>query len=102
VAQRFRLRMDLEPGEYTLTLSAAEALPRPDVPGGWDQDIGGQRYVELKRAVKVAVLARPDKLVPYYGPSYLESELQREVLSGSETDAGSRLTARPGSPSAAG
>ena len=50
----------------------------------------------------VAVLGRPDKRVLYYGPSYLESELERAVLPAGEAEAGSLLTARPGSPSAAG
>jgi hypothetical protein len=85
VVQRFRLKMDLEPGEYVLSLAAAEALRRDGVPGGWDQEGGGQRYVELKHAARVAVMARPDGLVPSYGPAALQSEVGRLVIAAGTT-----------------
>ncbi|HEX8916503.1 MAG TPA: ABC transporter ATP-binding protein [Humisphaera sp.] len=76
---RYRLNLDLEPGEYTVTLSAAETLPRADAPGGWDQDVGGAWYAELKRATKVAVLPRADGRRTHYGPSPLRSEVGVEI-----------------------
>jgi len=80
VYERFRLKMDLEPGEYALALAAAEAMPRADSPGGWDQDLGGERYTELKHAAVVSVLPRRTGRRHYYGPSRLESELSRVIV----------------------
>jgi ABC-type polysaccharide/polyol phosphate transport system ATPase subunit len=80
VIQRFRIKLDLEPGEYILALAAAQAIRRADAPGGWDQEGGGDRYVELKRAGKIAVLPRADKRRLFYGPSPLESEISRMII----------------------
>ena len=80
VVQRFRLRMDLEPGEYTLSLAAAEPLARAQSPGGWDQHLGGQRYAELKAAARFQVQPRADGRVISYGPSFLQSELSRSIV----------------------
>jgi hypothetical protein len=76
---RYRLNLDLEPGEYSLTISAAEPLRRPDAPGGWDQDVGGVRYAEVKHATRVAVLPRADGRRTHYGPCPLASELSYEL-----------------------
>jgi hypothetical protein len=72
---RFRLNLDLEPGEYTLTLTAAEPLRDPSSPTGWDPNLGGIRYAEIKGAAKVAVLPRSDRIRTHYGPSPLRSEV---------------------------
>ena len=74
VVARFRLRLDLEPGEYSLGLAAAEPLRDPASPNGWDQMAGGARYAELPYAAKVAVLPRGDGRRLNYGPAALPSE----------------------------
>jgi hypothetical protein len=74
VVARFRVRLDLEPGEYSLGLAAAEPLRDPASPNGWDQQVGGARYAELPFAAKVAVLPRGDRRRLNYGPSALPSE----------------------------
>jgi len=84
VFERFCLKMDLEPGEYSLALAAAQAMPRADAPGGWDQDLGGERYTELKHAAVVSVLPRRTGRRHYYGPSRLESEVSRVIVDGDE------------------
>jgi lipopolysaccharide transport system ATP-binding protein len=76
---RFRLRLDLEPGEYSVGLAAAEPLRDPSAPAGWDQNVGGARYAELPYAAKVAVLPRADKRRLNYGPAALPSELSLHV-----------------------
>ena len=75
VVARFRLRMDLEPGEYSLGVAAAEPVRDAHAPGGWDQHVGGARYAELPHAAKVAVLPRSDRRRLNYGPAALPSEL---------------------------
>ena len=71
---RYRLRMDLEPGEYIVSLIAAEPLRDDLSPNGWNQETGGARYVELPYAAKVAVLPRKDRRKLSYGPANLPSE----------------------------
>jgi lipopolysaccharide transport system ATP-binding protein len=75
VVARFRLRMDVEPGEYSLGVAAAEPVRDATTPSGWDQHVGGARYAELPHAGKVAVLPRSDRRRLNYGPSALPSEL---------------------------
>ena len=72
---RFRLRLDLEPGEYSVGLAAAEPLADASSPTGWDQHVGGARYAELPYAAKLAVLPRADRRRLNYGPAALPSEL---------------------------
>ncbi|MES2507619.1 MAG: hypothetical protein V4599_13015 [Verrucomicrobiota bacterium] len=88
---RYRLNLDLEPGEYTVTLSAAEPLRAAD--GGWDQDVGGAWYAELKRATKVAVLPRADGRRTHYGPSPLQSEVGVEIEEPAATVAATEVPA---------
>ena len=85
---RFRLNLDLEPGEYSLTLAMAEPLPQPTAPGGWDQNVGGARYCELKHAAKVAVVPQSDGAVTHYGPAPLRSEMTFEVVGGNRPQGG--------------
>lgn len=77
---RFRINLDLEPGEYSITVSASEALEKPQAPGGWDQDVGGTRYAELKQATKIAVLPKADGSRTHYGPSPLQNEIALEII----------------------
>lgn len=74
VVARFRLRLDLEPGEYSVGLAAAEPLPDPSNPTGWDQQAGGARYAELPYAARMAVLPRGDRRRLNYGPAALPAE----------------------------
>lgn len=74
VVARFRLRLDLEPGEYSVGLAAAEPLPDQSNPTGWDQQAGGARYAELPYAGKIAVLPRGDRRRLNYGPAALPAE----------------------------
>ncbi len=96
VYERFRLKMDLEPGEYSLALAAVQALPRTDAPGGWDQDVGGERYTELKHAAVVSVLPCRTGRRRYYGPSRLESELSRVIAEAGDIQPD--LLPSPGTP----
>ena len=77
---RFRLRMDLEPGEYTVGFAAARPLPDPAFPNGWNLDVGGATFVELPKAAKLAVLPRRDRRRTSYGPANLPSEMSHVVL----------------------
>jgi lipopolysaccharide transport system ATP-binding protein len=74
---RFRLRADLEPGEYGLWLGASQALPDPQSHTGWDQHVGGERYIGLPRAGKIAVLPRADRRRTSFGPANLMYDIQR-------------------------
>jgi lipopolysaccharide transport system ATP-binding protein len=74
---RFRLRADLEPGEYGLRLGASEARPDPASHTGWDQHLGGERYVSLPRAGKLAVLPRADRRRASFGPANLPYAVDR-------------------------
>ena len=74
---RFRLRADLEPGEYGLWLGASEAKRDPLSHTGWDQHFGGERYVALPRAGKLAVLPRADRRRTSFGPANLAYAIDR-------------------------
>jgi lipopolysaccharide transport system ATP-binding protein len=74
---RFRLKADLEPGEYALWLGASQANRDPQNPTGWDQNTGGPRYVGLPRAGKIAVLPRADRRRSSYGPANLAYRVDR-------------------------
>jgi ABC-type polysaccharide/polyol phosphate transport system ATPase subunit len=74
---RFRLRADLEPGEYGLWLGASQALPDPQSHTGWDQHVGGERYIGLPRAGKIAVLPRADRRRTSFGPANLAFSVER-------------------------
>jgi lipopolysaccharide transport system ATP-binding protein len=76
---RFRLRLDLEPGEYSVGLAAAEPLRDASSPTGWDPHVGGSRYAELPYAARVAVLPRSDRRRLNYGPAARPSELSLHV-----------------------
>ena len=82
VVARFRLRLDLEPGEYSLGLAAAEPLRDASSPNGWHQLSGGARYAELPYAAKAAVLPRSDGRVMNYGPAALPMEFAFSVGGG--------------------
>ncbi|MDB5294302.1 MAG: hypothetical protein JWO31_285, partial [Phycisphaerales bacterium] len=73
VVGRFAVKLDLEPGEYVVGLSAAQAVPDPAAPHGWDQHVGGDRYHELPRAAKVAVIPAPSRARVSFGPANLRS-----------------------------
>ena len=79
---RFRIRLDLEPGEYTVNIAASEAWADSNSPNGWNQDFGGERYAELPYATKLAVFPRRDRRKLNYGPSSLPSELGYVVVPG--------------------
>ncbi len=74
---RFRIKTDLEPGEYTLWLGASEATRDAQSHTGWDQHVGGERYVGLPRAGKIAVLPRGDRRRTSFGPANLQYEIDR-------------------------
>lgn len=74
---RFRLRADLEPGEYGLWLGASQALADAQSHTGWDQHVGGERYIGLPRAGKIAVLPRSDRRRTSFGPANLAYVVQR-------------------------
>ena len=75
VVARFSVKLDLEPGEYIASFSAAEALPDPASPTGWNQHVGGARYCELPRASVIAVIPRSDRSRASFGPANLQSVL---------------------------
>jgi ABC-type polysaccharide/polyol phosphate transport system ATPase subunit len=76
---RYRVNLDLEPGEYVLTVTAAEPFRDETSPTGWDQNVGGARYAVLKGVAKVAVLPRADRVRTHYGPSPLRSEVSVQI-----------------------
>jgi lipopolysaccharide transport system ATP-binding protein len=79
VVARFRVRLDLEPGEYTVGFAAAEPLPDPGSPNGWNQSVGGPMFVELPRAARIAVLPRGDRRTLSYGPANLPAEFAHAI-----------------------
>lgn len=85
VVARFLLKLDLEPGEYIVCFTASEALADPHSPTGWDQHIGGLRFVELPRAAIVAVVPRPDRRRTSFGPANLRTDLDRLIIRGQDT-----------------
>ncbi|HEX4124124.1 MAG TPA: ABC transporter ATP-binding protein [Tepidisphaeraceae bacterium] len=76
---RFSVKLDLEPGQYILWLGATQALPDPQSPTGWNQNIGGERLAALPRAGKLAVLPPADGLRRSFGPANLQYVLRRTV-----------------------
>jgi hypothetical protein len=80
VAARFAVKLDLEPDEYILSLAAAQALPDPASPTGWDQNLGGDRYRELPHAAVVAVLPATGGGRASFGPANLRSHMDGVVL----------------------
>lgn len=89
IVTRFAIKLDLEPGEYTLTLSAGQALPDPTSPIGWNQHIGGDRYRELPHAAKIAVIPAAGRPRTSFGPANLRSRVDGVIL-------GSRSESIPG------
>jgi hypothetical protein len=81
VVAKFRMRVDLEPGEYSVGLAAAEPLRDPASPNGWNQHTGGVRYVEFPHASRLAVMPRADGRRLNYGPANLPSEFGFAVSS---------------------
>jgi lipopolysaccharide transport system ATP-binding protein len=79
VVARFRVRLDLEPGEYTVGFAAAQPLPDARSPNSWNQDVGGATFVELPRAAKIAVLPRSDGRKLSYGPANLPTEFAHSI-----------------------
>jgi hypothetical protein len=75
----FKICMDLEPNDYVLMLGASEALRDEGSPTGWNQHVGGARYLELPRAAQVKVLPRGDKRVLFYGVSCLPNSMCRLI-----------------------
>jgi hypothetical protein len=76
----FRLRADLEPGEYVMWVGVGEPLPDPQGPHGWSQHVGAARMASLPRAGKLAVLPRRDSWRGQFGPANLRYSTQRTIL----------------------
>lgn len=74
---RFRIKADMEPGEYTLTIGASEALSDAQSMTGWNQHLGGAHFARLPRGGKIAVIPRPDNRRRSFGPANLEYRLTR-------------------------
>ncbi len=79
VLARYSLRLDVEPGDYTLTLSAAEPFADPKSPIGWSQSEGGLRHCVIPHALAISVTARPDHRVIHFGPANLINYMERSV-----------------------
>ena len=77
---RFRLKADVEPGEYTLTLGASEALPDEGSVTGWNQHLGGVYFARLPRGGKIAVLPHADNRRRSFGPANLDYALSRVAI----------------------
>jgi lipopolysaccharide transport system ATP-binding protein len=77
---RFALQLELEPGEYVVSLAANEALRDPAGPRGWDQNIGGRRYRELPHAAKISVVPAVGRGRRSFGPANLRSRIDAVVL----------------------
>jgi Wzt-like putative exopolysaccharide export protein len=80
VAARFAVKLDLDPDEYILSLAAGQGLRDPASPGGWDQNLGGDRYRELPHAAVVAVLPAGGGGRVSFGPANLRSHMDGVVL----------------------
>lgn len=93
VVARFVVQLDLEPDEYVLCFTAGEALPDSRSPTGWDQHIGGERFIELPRAAVIAVLPRPDRRRESFGPANLRTRLDRVVIAQASPESVERETA---------
>jgi lipopolysaccharide transport system ATP-binding protein len=81
VIASFRLRLDLEPGEYMVWIGASEPKPDPSAPRGWSQHYSGERFLGLPHAGKIAVLARSDNTRSSFGPANLPFVVER-VMAG--------------------
>ena len=79
---RFALKLDVEPGEYVVSLAVGQALADPASPSGWDQHVGGDRYRELPHAAKLAVLPPPGRARVSFGPANLRSRVDGWVAPG--------------------
>jgi ABC-type polysaccharide/polyol phosphate transport system ATPase subunit len=88
---RLSIKADLEPGEYAIWLGASEATRDPQSPTGWDQHVGGERYVGLPKAGKIAVMPRPDRRRTSFGPANLDYRVERVVGPGDAGAAGKSL-----------
>jgi energy-coupling factor transporter ATP-binding protein EcfA2 len=81
VVARFRVRMDLEwDQEYILSLGASQPLSDPESPTGWNQNVGGKRYVLLPRCARIRVLPRSDGTRRWFGPANLRTSHQRKII----------------------
>lgn len=78
---RFAIKLDLEPGEYLISLAVSEALRDELSPTGWNYHIGGTRHAELPHAAVIAVTPRPDRTRPSFGPANLRTALDRWIAS---------------------
>jgi ABC-type polysaccharide/polyol phosphate transport system ATPase subunit len=74
---RFSVKADLEPGEYILSLASSQALADPQSPTGWNQNLGGERFVYLPRAAKIAVTPAKDGRRKSFGPAALQYRITR-------------------------
>jgi lipopolysaccharide transport system ATP-binding protein len=77
---RFCIKLDLEPGEYLISLAFSEALRDELNPSGWNYDVGGVRHCEFPHAAVIAVTPRPDRRRPHFGPANLQAKLDRIVI----------------------
>jgi hypothetical protein len=82
VVARFALELDLEPGEYVVSLAATRAVPDAASPTGWNQHVGGERYRELPHAAKLAVVPAAGRPRASFGPANLRSRLDGVVVRG--------------------
>jgi hypothetical protein len=82
VVCRFALKLDLEPGEYVVSLAASQAIPDASSPIGWNQHVGGERYCELPHAAKVAVVPGASRARSSFGPANLRSRVDGVVTAG--------------------
>jgi ABC-type polysaccharide/polyol phosphate transport system ATPase subunit len=80
---RFCIKLDLEAGEYLISLAWSEALRDELNPSGWNYDIGGVRHCEFPHAAVIAVTPRSDRRRPHFGPANLQSKLDRMIVEGS-------------------
>jgi lipopolysaccharide transport system ATP-binding protein len=75
ITARFKVKLDVELGEYSVALAASEALRDPASANGWNQAVGGDRYAELPHASRLAVLPRKDGRRLSYGLANLANEV---------------------------
>jgi lipopolysaccharide transport system ATP-binding protein len=80
VVARLAIKLDLEPSEYIVALSVSQALPDAASPTGWNQHVGGERYHELPRGTKIAVLPAANQVRKSFGPANLRSRIEGIIL----------------------
>ncbi|MEI6234343.1 MAG: ABC transporter ATP-binding protein [Planctomycetota bacterium] len=73
----FSICMDMDPGDYSIMLTAAEALADSSNPTGWNQNVGGERYSELPCAAAVTIQPRADGRKLFYGVACLSNSMER-------------------------